>query len=372
MLLRYKLIIILLSAIMLVGCNKEMRDDPIGPKCNISLTATDYNPTPHTFVKPNPGFQFLLQPANNEATEEGIYLGRKLFYDPVLSKDSTMSCASCHLASASFTDQNAVSEGISGLTGTRSSMSLMNAGYHEPKLFWDGRAFTLEEQALQPVEDALELNHSWAAVEQILSCDSTYAVDFRRAFGISSSNEITKELVAKSIAQFERTLQSGSSRYDTIVYHLIGFFSTREQNGSDMFFDDLPDLPDAECFHCHIPPLFTNQEFMNNGIDSAANLFDFPDLGRGGVTGDSILNGKFIVPTLRNIALTAPYMHDGRFQTLEEVLDHYNSGGHGSPNKDPLIEPLGLTEEQKEDIIIFLHTLTDTFATKNPSYQSPF
>lgn len=365
---------LLLICLALIACGSDDDDGSTGvDSCDIPLDAIAYNPELYSLVKPNVGFQEILQPEYNKATLDGVALGRKLFYDPILSKDGTMSCASCHLPEMSFSDGLAVSVGEQGLSGDRSSMSLMNIVYSEPGLFWDGRSVSLEDQALDPVEDPLELNHNWADIESTLSCDTLYAQDFRKAFGINSSAEITRELVTFALAQFERSLLGGNSRYDQIVYELADWFTDDEQNGNDMYFDVFPDImPDAECAHCHAPPTFSGHEFLNNGLDSAANLFAFADLGRGAVTGDSLDNGKFIAPTLRNIALTAPYMHDGRFQTLEEVIEHYNSGGHGSPNRDPLIRPLGLNDQQKKELLAFLHTLTDTTFINNPAYQSPF
>ena len=312
-------------------------------------------------------------PADNPLTEAGIELGRFLFYDPILSGDETMACADCHLPTGGFTDNLAFSKGIDGIPGLRSSMSLVNVGYVTKGLFWDGRVQTLEEQALLPVEDVLELHTEWEQVIEKLQKHPDYPTRFRQAFGINSTDELTKELAAKAIAQFERSLISADSKYDRVVRG-EAFFDDDELMGFELFFDVPNDLPDAECGHCHNAPLFTVNQYFNNGLDSVASLDDFADKGLGTVTGLPFDNGKFRAPTLRNIALTAPYMHDGRFQTLEEVVDHYNENAHFADNVDPLIatKGLGLNAEQKRALVAFMHTLTDTSFVNNPAYQNPF
>lgn len=317
-------------------------------------------------------FPPLEIPGDNPMTVEGIMLGRKLFFDPILSLDSTMSCSSCHVQSGTFTDNLAVSTGVDGIAGRRSAMSLLNVGFNHRGMFWDGRAETLEDQALLPVEDPVELHATWPDIEQRLRGHPSYPTDFRKAFGIGKKDEITRELVVKAIAQFERTLiSSGNSKFDRFMRGEI-FLSDSEFNGFEMFFDTSPDLPDAECGHCHASPLFTTNEFRNNGIEDVATLDDFPDRGLGEVTGNRHDNGKFRIPTLRNIEYSAPYMHDGRFATLEEVVDHYNSGGFRVENTDPLIRPLGLTEQQKADLIAFIRTLRDTSFLQEEQFSNPF
>ena len=323
------------------------------------------------------GMPPLTSPAGNPLTVDGVKLGRFLFYDPILSKDSTMSCFSCHFPQGAFTDNLALSPGVDGIAGKRSAMSLENVGFYNNGLFWDGRAHTLEEQALQPIENPLELNVSWETVEKRLRRHPEYPIMFRKAFGINDSKEIDRELAARAIAQFERTLvSSGTSKFDRkFLKKEIGVdFSEAEVRGFDLFFD-MPDspLPDAQCFHCHNMPLFTTNEYFNNGLQQAATLDDFPDPGRGAITGNKIDNGKMRAPSLRNVMLTAPYMHDGRFATIEEVLDFYNQGIHFSTNLDEnLLIPMGLTPQMKTDIIAFLQTLTDTAFVNNPAYGNPF
>lgn len=373
------------STVFFTAC----QPDPIpgGPGTSGNLTDIPYAPQPYTIVKPANFLQIPI-PANNSMTYDGVQLGRRLFYDAILSKDSSMSCASCHLAKGSFTDNLAFSKGVDGIAGRRSSMSLLNIAY-ATRLFWDGRSSSLEDQALLPVEDPIEMHAMWPQVVEKLQSHAVYPTLFRKAFGISSTDEISKELAAKALAQFERILiSSGESRYDKLVRG-EGEFTEEELDGKIMFFDDAGNfgvnLPDAQCFHCHGGEGFTTGNFFNNGLDSVASLNDFLDKGRGEVTRLTDDNGKFRAPGLRNIALTAPYMHDGRFQTLEEVLDHYSHNGFGVPNEAPLVRQVGypipgtnpvrysgLTADQKSAIVAFLHTLTDSEFVNNPDIQSPF
>ncbi len=318
-----------------------------------SLSSTPY-PLPQPW-----GFGKMEVPTNNPMTVQGVKLGQQLFFDPILSADSTMSCGSCHLPNRGFTDNLPVSRGIHGKSGVRSSMSLMNIGYMDTGLFWDGRVMRLEDQALLPVADSSELAHQWSQVEWDLRQDPKYRQAFSDAFGIRDTLSLTRDLVVKALAQYERSLvSSGNSRYDRFRAGTLKL-TPDEQIGYDLFFDISPAVKDAECGNCHNAPLFTTNEYVNNGVQAAKTLADFKDLGRGAITGNHYDNGKFRIPTLRNITLTAPYMHDGRFATLEEVIDHYNDGGQISPNIHSLVRPLGLTEKEKGQLLAFLRTLTD-------------
>ena len=335
------------------------------------LSSTTYQPTPFIQQVDLP-FPKMDIPPDNPMTNEGVDLGRRLFYDPILSKDSTISCSSCHHLNNSFTDGLTVSLGVDDTAGKRSSMSLLNVGYFQTGLFWDGRSSSLEAQALIPIEDHLEMKESWPNVVKKIKETSDYPQLFRKAFGISNQNEITKELIVKAIAQFERSLVSSpNAKYDQVKKGLATF-TPDEAMGEDLFFDISMEVKDAECGNCHNDPLFTTHEFANNGLDEVNDLNDFKDLGYGAITKDKYDNGKFRIPSLRNIAHTAPYMHDGRFATLEEVLDHYDKGGHPSPTVHPIIRPLGLTDLEKKQIIQFLHTLTDTTFFKQAAYDNPF
>ncbi len=364
-----------LGIIVLIACDKDNRPtgtpNPSTPNAQ-DLSNIPYNPIavelPDVFPLP-----VMDIPADNPLTEAGVELGRFLFYDPILSGNEKMACADCHFPQSGFTDNLAVSNGTDGIPGLRSSMSLVNAGYFTKGLFWDGRIQTLEEQALLPVEDVLELHNDWENVVEDLKQHTDYPTRFREAFGINTTEDITKELAVKAIAQFERSLLSYNSKYDKVIRN-EAFFEEDELIGFELFFDEPNDFPDAECGHCHNAPLFTVNQYFNNGLDAVDNLEDFKDKGLGSITNNPFDNGKFRAPSLRNIALTAPYMHDGRFQTLEEVIDHYNEGAHFADNIDPLISPngLGLSEQNKKELIAFLHTLTDTSFVNNPAYQNPF
>lgn len=332
-----------------------------------------FSPTKYVFAEGETDYLGPIPvPGDNELTNEGVRLGQHLFYDPILSGDNTMSCSSCHDPKLAFTDGLAKSPGISGIVGRRSSMSLVNAAYYTKGLFWDGRSNNLEEQALIPVEDEIELHDTWPNVIEELKSHEEYPKMFREAFGIEDSEEITKELAAKALAQFQRIIVSGQSKFDKVVVAGKGAFTDEEYYGLETFFDVNPLLQDGECGHCHNDPLFTTNQYFDNGLQDADSFSEYKDIGLGLVTGNEYDYGKFRAPTLRNIALTAPYMHDGRFQTLEEVIEHYDSGGHMTPNKDGLIYPLNLTDEQKEGLIAFLHTLTDTSYLSNPYINNPF
>ncbi len=354
-------------------------EDPMPPEENDNLTDITYDPVSFIIDYPSytqainntiPTIPQMLIPDDNTMTEEGIELGRHLFYDNILSGDSTMSCASCHLTSGSFTDNLAVSIGIDGIPGKVSSMSLLNVGFYDNGLFWDGRSNTLEAQAILPVEDEIELHNTWPNVIQKLQDHDLYPSMFRKAFGIEKKSEITKDLAAKAIAQFERSIYSFESKFDKFMKGEV-LLEDEELNGFEMFMDLPGASNDAHCSHCHAMPLFTSNDYFNNGLQEAATLEDFEDKGRGLIMGPA-QNGFFRAPTLRNIELTAPYMHDGSMSTLEEVMDHYISGGKPSPNRDSFIPAIDLDGYEKESIIAFLKTLTDERVINEERLQSPF
>ena len=304
-------------------------------------------------------------PLNNLQTKEGIALGKKLFFDPILSGDNTQACVDCHAPENAFTDSARFSTGISGTLGTRNAMPLFNLAWnYDEKFFWDGRSFSLEHQAFIPVRDPAEMRSIWADVVEELQKHPDYPQRFNEAFGTS---KIDSTLVTKAIAQFERTLISANSKFDK---YLLGQaeLTPSELNGFKVFMDE----EKGDCFHCHGSdknPLWTDNIFHNNGLDTS-----FSDLGLGEVTGDPADNGKFKTPSLRNLAYTAPFMHDGRFETLDEVINHYSEGLKNSSTIDPLMKKvnqggIALTSSDKADLKAFLLALSDEEFIVNPVFN---
>jgi cytochrome c peroxidase len=358
-----------------VSCDK----DPTGEVPCTDCPDTDlieglYEPAPYDIELPSWLVQRPLIPENDSLTIAGVELGRHLFYDPIMSSDSTQSCFSCHQLEKGFTDGLAVSSGVLGIEGVRSSMPIFNMAFNNNGFFWDGRVNTLEEQAIIPIEDHTELNETWDNVIEKLRNHPDYPQMFRAAFGIDKKSEMSKELATRAIAQFERSIVSFNSRYDRVLELNEGWPTNEELRGQQLFFIEPFQQTDNHpgCSHCHNGPLFTNNAYFNNGLDDVDSIEDFEDKGRGGVNNNVFDYGKFRTPTLRNIALTAPYMHDGRFQTLEEVIDNYALGGHGVENEDPNLAPFTLTEDDKRSLVAFLEMLTDTSFVNNPAYKNPF
>jgi len=362
----------LLGVLAFASCQQDDDIDPPNPNDG-DLTDILYDPQPYV-VTTSTNMGEMEIPVDNPLTIDGVQLGRRLFYDPILSADSTMSCSTCHLPVSSFTDNLAVSTGIDGVAGERSSMSLLNVGYYYNGLFWDGRTMTLEDQALLPIEDPIELHTTWPEVIEKLKVHEKYPTFFRKAFGIENTSEITKELAAKALASFERIMvSSGESKFDKVESGVGGVgYNDAEFAGRDLFFFESGSVNHPGCSHCHNGALLTNNKYENNGIEEVTTLSDFPDLGLGGFTGNLLDNGKFRVPTLKNIELTAPYMHDGRFETLEEVIDHYATGGHPADNIPPVLLAFDITEQEKADLIAFIKTFTDMDFVNNPDLQNPF
>ena len=344
-----------LSLILLVvSCKKDPGEGAPPPE--------QWDPTPYELAKPQ-GFPDMVIPDDNPMTEEGVKLGRMLFYDPILSADDTQSCASCHNQAFAFTDNGErFSIGIDGIAGTRNSMPVINGGWM-PELFWDGRKTSLEEQALEPVTNPIEMHETWPRAIQKLKIHPDYPDLFFGAFG---TRDIDSTHVAKAIAQFERTLISSDSKWDRYLRGEVQL-SLAETRGFEIFFTEKGD-----CFHCHSTILFTDNLYHNNGLDAV-----FSDNGLYDVTGNPNDRGRFKTPTLRNLEFTTPYMHDGRFATLEEVIDFYSHGVTFSPTIDPLMKQveqggIQLTQEEKESLLAFLKTLTDTAFVNNPEFSNPF
>jgi cytochrome c peroxidase len=310
-----------------------------------------------------PGFpDFDAQvPADNPTTVEGVDLGRRLFYDPILSGDSTQSCGSCHIQSNNFGDTLRFSVGIDDIEGTRQAPTIVNAAWLKDA-FWDGRAGSLEDQAKQPVPNEIEMHLEWSEAVARLSAHPDYPDLFCAAFG---TRTVTQERVVKAIAQFERTFVSADSRHDRFERGEIQL-TPMEEAGRQIFFTEVGD-----CFHCHGQAIGFDRDFHNIGLDSV-----IVDEGRGEVTGDPADDGKFKSPALRNIMVSAPYMHDGRFATIDEVIVHYNHGFFDSPSVDPLIRARltrpKLTPGQIDTLKAFLHTFTDDTFLNNPDLSNPF
>lgn len=310
---------------------------------------------------------------DNPLTKAGVQLGRILFYEKALSKNNTQACASCHLQEFAFTDTSQFSVGVQGLRGKRQAMSIFNTAWHGNGFFWDGRANQLRDQALMPIEDHLEMNETLNNVVKKLSAKSNYLYHFNKVFG---SNEITSLRISLALEQFMYSIVSNQSKYDQ---YLAGktTLTAVEERGRFLFFTEynpgFPAASGADCQHCHSGANFANNKYMNNGLDNDASM---KDSGRALVTKMANDMGKFKVTSLRNIELTAPYMHDGRFTTLEEVVDHYNlvktSSTLDASFQQQLPNGLQLSASDKAALVAFLKTLTDPTLAKDTRYSSPF
>lgn len=312
--------------------------------------------------------------SDNPLTNAGVQLGRMLFYDQQLSANSTQSCASCHLQAYAFNDTAQFSRGIRGFKGTRNAMSVFNTAWHSNGFFWDGRSNLLRHQALLPIQDPLEMDETLENVIAKLKQDPKYSIPFIKAFG---NNSININNVSLALEQFMNSIVSSQSKYDKYLDGQVNL-SDAEERGRVLFFKEfnaaLPLQSGADCAHCHGGINFENDRYMNNGLDTDAEM---KDIGRQEVTQKPSDKARFKVPTLRNLSYTAPYMHDGRFKTLEEVVAHYNNGIKESSTLDPALVQtvetgLRLTPQDIQDLIAFLKTLDDEQLIKDKRYSSPF
>lgn len=291
------------------------------------------------------GFPEIPFPADNEFTQARWELGKKLFYDPILSIDSTISCGSCHATQLAFADDLAFSPGVENRPGTRNAPSLGNVAYH-PYLLREGSNATLEMQILVPIQEHNELAHNIVDIALQLQEIPEYVAMSQAAYG----RDPEPYVITRSIATFERTLITGNSSYDLYVNTSCeNAFSEEEIRGMELFLSDK-----TNCADCHGGFNFTEYAFENNGL-----YIEYSDPGRFRFTGDSTDLARFKVPSLRNAGLTAPYMHDGSLPSLEAVVEHYNAGGAGHRNQSPLVRPLALSEQEKADLVAFLRSLTD-------------
>lgn len=351
----YRIMSLLLIIVAVSSCEK----DGITPY-------VESTPTPTAVVVPNWINTSIIgdmpHPIDNPLTVEGIALGRELFYEKKLSGDNSMACASCHLQEFNFSDNAQFSAGITGDIGNRQSMAIVNLAWDD-LFFWDGRAVSLEDQAFGPVVNPIELHATWPNVVSKLQMIPKYRLMFKKAFGTQTIDSI---LISKAIAQFERSMVSFNSDFDKYFYEGdLNALNASELNGFNLFFGT------AECIHCHSGPLLNDPSFRNNGLDVTLT-----DLGLGEITGLTADNGKFKVTTLRNIAESGPYMHDGRFETLEEVVEHYNSGVQAaSQNLDSemnhFVGGLNLTVAEKADLVAFLRTFSDAHYLNNLDFSDP-
>ncbi len=364
----WRLGLVVLAACLLAACSKSDSGptEPPAPECP--------DPTPLSLTLPT-YFPELPNPSDNPLTVEGVALGRRLFYDPILSADSTLACGGCHTQALAFGDSRRFSQGIHGDMSRRQAPSIINPAWLLNGVFWDGRAADLEEQASKPVPEPKEMSLPWPDAIARLEADPAYRDLFCAAFG---SSEITMERVVKAIAQFERTFISANSKFDQWKRGEIAF-TPMEQRGYVFFLTE----GKGDCFHCHLEPLFAEPlfgtaSFHNTGLDSIV-----VDGGRAEISGNAADMGKFKAPSLRNIMVSPPYMHDGRFTTIDEVLAHYNGGFlHGRPptDLDPLVDPLinkralrpTMSAADLDTLKAFLNTLTDTDFLTNPNLSNPF
>jgi len=344
----------------------------------LRLPSTVFNyaapPLPPIFFQPPITNQDNM-PATNVTTDVGATLGRVLFYDKRLSTNQTVSCSSCHQARFGFSDPRRFSIGFAGgLTG-RNAMGLTQARYYQRgHFFWDERANTLEDQVLQPIQNSVEMGMTLPALEARLNGEPFYTNLFAQAFG---SPIVTSESISRALAQYVRSIISWRSKYDQGRPTGFANFTPEENLGRQIFFGQ---VGNATCAACHGSDNFVPPNIFNNGLE-----FPYVDKGVGGITGRPQDQGVFKVPSLRNIELTAPYMHDGRFATLEQVVEFYNSGVVDTPNLPPQLRVptppgalpgpprrLNLTPGQKAALVAFLKTLTDTTLTTDPKFSDPF
>lgn len=360
-----RILFVLSGILLLASCRK----DPVQPV----LVEQPY------VVNVPQGFPAMPIPADNEFTAAGIELGRHLFYEEKLSGDNTQACASCHFQEYAFSDTTAFSIGIDGMPGKRNAMPIFNLAW-SPTLFWDGRANSLEHQSLFPVIDPLEMHDTWPNAVAKLQADPMYVQMFEDAFG---SPGIDSVRASKALGQFMRSIVSGNSPFDRYVNS--GFdLAELGPNALDIFqgWQVFRDENKGDCIHCHLDPadipINTDFTFRNNGLDMTP-----ADSGRAAVPGANPYwdFGKFKVPSLRNLVYTAPYMHDGRFQTIDEVIDFYADDVQNPYNLAPELyyndssagggQGAILSPIERYYLKQFLLSLTDTSLTTNPAYSDP-
>lgn len=360
--LAFTLIALSVLSVTIVWAQEPQRLTPVLPE---TLAQYANFPLPAHFNTPQLN-NINNTPATNPVTNAGATLGRVLFYDKRLSANNTVACGSCHLQANGFSDPVPLSRGFQGgLTG-RNSMSLANARYFGPgRFFWDSRAATLEAQTLMPIQDAVEMGLTLNELVTKVGAEPYYPPLFQAAFG---TPQVTSERISLALAQFVRSMVSYQAKYDAGVAVNFNNFTPQENLGRQLFNGQ------GRCNVCHITAAFVAPNARNNGLDAVSS-----DNGLGNVTGNPADNGKFKVPSLRNIALGGPYMHDGRFASLAAVIEFYNSGVQPHPNLDPALRQpngqprrLNLAQNEKDALVAFLNTLTDQTFITDPKFSDPF
>jgi cytochrome c peroxidase len=385
------LVVVSTLPLLLLACTDD--DDPrSGPPDEVTAVL-DLPATPYDYDDELPAhFAGALgrgndnTPADNPITADGATLGRVLFHDPALSANGTIACASCHVQDAGFADPETFSVGFAGGLTTRNAMTIVDARfYRNGRFFWDERAATLEDQVLLPIQNEVEMGMTLDQLVAAVGARPYSAYLFEQAFGDA---EVTSDRISRALAQFVRAAVSYRSRYDEglaqagDVARPFPSFTAEEERGKQLF------LGEGGCARCHLdnggptpgpPPnqaVFLIDVPTNNGLDADT---DVADLGVGAITGVATDLGRFKSPSLRNVALTAPYMHDGRLETLEDVIDHYADGVLDHPNLDPRLRApggaprvLGLDADDRRALVAFLHTLTDEALIEDVRFTDPF
>lgn len=323
---------------LLLGATALLAVQPAGP----SPIARDTLPGELAYETLPLGLKPFRVPDDNPMTAEKVALGRKLFFDPILSGDKTVACATCHHPEKAMAGNDALPRGIGGTPTKRKAPTLMNRAFGT-SFFWDGRAGTLEEQALQPIEDPTEMGAKLPEVIERLKADAGYAAAFQKCF----ADGITKENLAKALSSFQRALISGNTPVDKFMQRGERSALTQEQIHGVWLYESK-----GMCWKCHSGQNFTDDVARNTGVSWGKG-----DLGRYAITRKEGDQGRFKTPTLRGVARSGPYMHDGSLKTLEDVVEFYDKGGTPNPHLDASLKPLGLTAEEKKSLVAFLKAL---------------
>ncbi|MGR3812099.1 cytochrome-c peroxidase [Jiulongibacter sp. NS-SX5] len=346
----------ILVMVVLWSCNETNEQPPVIPEPEPEEEIPLFS-IPENFEEP------VYDLSKNPITQDGFELGKKLFYDGRLSRDNTISCAECHNQNYAFTHHgHTISHGIDNQMGLRNAPPIQNTAWMK-SFFWDGGVFDLDLFSIAPITNPVEMDEEMGNVLQKIQADDEYKAMFKKAFG---TEEVTTQNFLKALSQFMNTLISKNSKYDKFI---------RNEPGGEFSEDELAGLRvfEQKCQTCHSGPLFSDESFRSNGLEPFRRE---PDYGRANITGNSADQFKFKVPSLRNLGYTAPYMHDGRYGSLESVLNHYSSGMVDLRTLDPVFrngEQLGipLTDLEKVQLIAFLKTLDDEEFIKDPRFAAP-